>query len=164
MLTSKERFGRILKHQPVDRIGLFEVYWRETVEKWSAEGRLERPEMVSDHFGLDVRRTGGEITPGDYRTINLIANLDVGEEIVEETDSVKLVRDGNGALLRWIKNGSGAPEHVDFAVKDRRIIQFIRKPERKIRKREVRPMAKMNFQPRVKSVRNKIALRLLFVF
>ena len=76
--------------------------------------------MVSDHFGLDVRRTGGEITPGDYHTINLIADLDVGEEIVEETDSVKLVRDGNGALLRWIKNGSGAPEHVDFSVRDRR--------------------------------------------
>jgi uroporphyrinogen decarboxylase len=33
---------------------------------------------------------------------------------------VKLVRDGNGALLRWLKDGSGAPEHVDFAVRDRR--------------------------------------------
>ena len=39
-LTSKERFGRILKHQPVDRVGLFEVYWRETVKKWTAEGHL----------------------------------------------------------------------------------------------------------------------------
>ena len=27
-LTSKERFDRILKHQPVDRVGLFEVFWR----------------------------------------------------------------------------------------------------------------------------------------
>ena len=76
--------------------------------------------MVSDHFGLDVRRTGGEITPGDYHIINLVADIDAGDQIVEETESVKLVRDGNGALLRWIKNASGAPEHVDFAVKDRR--------------------------------------------
>jgi len=119
-LTSKERFDRILKHQPVDRVGLFEVYWRETVQKWTAEGYLERPEMVSDHFGLDVRRTGGEITPGDYHIVNVVANLDAGEQVVEETESVKLVRDGNGALLRWLKDGSGAPEHVDFAVKDRR--------------------------------------------
>ena len=119
-LTSKERFERILKHQPVDRIGLFEVFWRETAQKWSAEGHFARPEMVSDHFGLDVRRTGGEITPGDYHIVNLMANLDVGEQIVEETESVKLVRDGNGALLRWMKSGSGAPEHVDFTVKDRR--------------------------------------------
>ena len=119
-LTSKERFARILKHQPVDRVGLFEVYWRETAQKWSAEGRFGRPEMVSDHFGLDVRRTGGEITPADYHIVNLVADLDAGDQVVEETETVKLVRDGNGALLRWIKSGSGAPEHVDFTVKDRR--------------------------------------------
>jgi uroporphyrinogen decarboxylase len=119
-LTSKERFDRILKHQPVDRVGLFEVFWKETVQRWSAEGYFARTEMVSDHFGLDVRRTGGEITPGDYHIVNLMANLDAGEQLVEETESAKLVRDGNGALLRWLKDGSGAPEHVDFAVKDRR--------------------------------------------
>jgi uroporphyrinogen decarboxylase len=119
-LNSKERFARILKHQPVDRIGLFEVFWRETAQKWSAEGHFARPEMVSDHFGLDVRRTGGEITPGDYKTVNLVGDVDYGEKLVEETESAKLLRDGNGALLRWIKSGSGAPEHVDFSVKDRK--------------------------------------------
>jgi len=119
-LTSKERFDRIMKHQPVDRVGLFEIFWRETVEKWVAEGHLTRPEIVSDHFGLDVRRTGGEITPADYHNVNLIANIDAGEQVVGETETAKLVRNGNGALLRWLKDGSGAPEHVDFAVKDRR--------------------------------------------
>ena len=76
--------------------------------------------MVSDHFGLDVRRTGGEITPMTWKLLNLVANLDVGDRVVEETDTVRLIRDGNGALLRWRKDGSGAPEHVDFCVKDRR--------------------------------------------
>ena len=118
-MNSKERFGRILKHQPVDRIGLFEVYWKEAAKKWSEEGHFEKPEMISDHFGLDVRRTGGEITPGDYRTINLVADVDAKAELVEETDTTKLVRDGNGALLRWRKDGSGAPEHVGFRVEDR---------------------------------------------
>lgn len=118
-LSSKERFARILRHEPVDRVGLFEVYWRETVDRWCAEGHLTAPSMVSDHFGLDVRRTGGEITPGDYKTINLVADPDAGEQVVEETETVKLLRDGNGALLRWMKSGSGAPEHVDFMVKDR---------------------------------------------
>lgn len=119
-LTSKERFDRILKRQPVDRVGLFEVYWKETARNWSAQGHFARPEMVSDHFGLDVRRTGGEITPANYHIVNLMANLDASEQLVEETASVKLVRDGNGALLRWLKDGSGAPEHVAFAVRDRR--------------------------------------------
>ncbi|MDA1277759.1 MAG: hypothetical protein O2960_27490 [Verrucomicrobia bacterium] len=47
----------------MDRIGLFEVFWRETAVKWAAEGHFAKPEEISDHFGLDVRRTGGEITP-----------------------------------------------------------------------------------------------------
>jgi uroporphyrinogen decarboxylase len=119
-LTSKERIGRILKHQAVDRIGLFEVFWRETAEKWAAEGRFSAPELVSDHFGLDVRRTGGEITPGNYHIVNLIADVDTPEQLVEETDTARLTRNGNGALLRWNKHGSGAPEHVGFAVHDRR--------------------------------------------
>ncbi len=118
-LTSKERFARLLKHEPVDRIGLFEVFWRETAEAWAAEGHFEKPEMISDHFDLDVRRTGGEITPGNYRTVNLVADFEAGDVVVEETDQLKLVRDGNGALLRWPKGHSGAPEHLDFLVRDR---------------------------------------------
>lgn len=119
-LTSKERITRILRRQPVDRIGLFEVYWRETADKWAAEGHFAAPEAVSDHFGLDLRRTGGEITPANYNVVNLIADVDAREEVVEETETVKLTRNGNGALLRWHKQGSGAPEHVGFAVHDRR--------------------------------------------
>ncbi len=118
-LTSKERISRILKHQPVDRVGLFEVFWRETADKWHAQGKFKAPEDVSDHFGLDVRRTSGEITPMPGNVLEMVADLDAGQVIVEETDTAKLVRDGNGALLRWLKNGSGAPEHVDFSVRDR---------------------------------------------
>jgi uroporphyrinogen decarboxylase len=120
MLTSKERIQRILRRQPVDRIGLFEVFWKETAQRWSGEGHFETPEMVSDHFGLDLRRTGDEITPAAWKIVDVVANLDAGSTVVEETDAVKLVRDGNGALLRWRKDGAGAPEHVDFLVRDRK--------------------------------------------
>jgi uroporphyrinogen decarboxylase len=120
MLTGKERFQRILNHQPVDRIGLFEVFWRETARTWSEQGHFEKPEMISDHFGLDIRRTGGEITPVLWPIINLVADLDAGEQIVEETATTKLVRNGNGAILRWGKDRGSAPEHVSFLVKDRR--------------------------------------------
>lgn len=120
MLTSKERISRILRHEPVDRIGLFEVFWRETARKWSEEGHYEKPEMVEDHFGLDLARTNSCITPPSTTLIDTVADLDVGERVVEETDEWRLVRNGNGALLRWWKNSSGACEHVDFLVKDRR--------------------------------------------
>jgi uroporphyrinogen decarboxylase len=120
MLTSKERFQRILKHQPVDRIGLFEVFWRETAKRWVEEGHIDSFDTISDHFGLDVRRTGNEITPVLWTIINLVADLDFGEEILNETDTAKLVRNGNGTVLRWGKDRGSAPEHVDFLVKDRK--------------------------------------------
>lgn len=119
MLTSKERIARILQHRPVDRIGLFEVFWKETAEKWSTEGHFPRADDVSDHFGLDLRRANGEITPASWKLVNLVADADAGEVLIEESDTARLVRDGNGASLRWIKGRSGAPEHVDFLVKDR---------------------------------------------
>jgi uroporphyrinogen decarboxylase len=116
-MTSTERIARILAHQPVDRVGLFEVFWAETARKWCAAGHFARPELIEDHFGLDLRRTSGAITPMP-KLLNLVADLDAGDRIVEETATTRLVRDGNGALLRWPK-GSGAPEHVDFLVRDR---------------------------------------------
>jgi uroporphyrinogen decarboxylase len=119
MLTGKERIRRILRHEPVNRIGLFEVFWKEAARRWTDEGHIESPESIADHFGLDLMRSGGAMTPGAWRLVNLIGDLDAGDQIVEETDTAKLVRNGNGALLRWSKNGGGAPEHVDFLVKDR---------------------------------------------
>ena len=119
MLTGKERIDRIMRHLPVDRIGLFEVFWRETATQWIDQGHVATSEELSDHFGLDLRRTGGEITPQPWALINLVADLNAGNRVVDETETVKLVRDGNGALLRWLKGASGAPEHVDFLVKSR---------------------------------------------
>ena len=134
-MTARERLERILRRQLTDRVGLFEVFWTETARRWSAEGHFAKPEMVEDHFGIELRRC---------RPLDFTANLDLGnvvddendttrlgvadgptnagrkEEVIEETETTRLVRDGNGAVLRWIKGSSGAPEHVDFLVKDRR--------------------------------------------
>lgn len=109
-LTSKERMQRILKRQPVDRVGLHETFWPETISKWKQEGHLKREEDVEDHFNTDIRQSWA---------FDVMADLDFGEKIVEETEETKLVRNGNGALLRWHKQHSATPEHVDFMVKDR---------------------------------------------
>ena len=121
MLTSKERIQRIIRREPVDRIGLFEVFWGETARRWVAQGHFEKPEMASDHFGLEIRRAGGQITPMSWKLIDLFANPGPSDEIVEETDTDKLVRNGNGALLRWRKSGSGAPNTSIFSSKSARV-------------------------------------------
>ena len=109
-LTSRERIARILRREPVDRIGVYESFWGDTQNAWRDQGHLREGESILDHFGLDIR-TGG--------WVNVVADLDHGNVIVEEDDETKLVRNGNGALLRWWKTHDGTPEHVDFLVRDR---------------------------------------------
>lgn len=109
-LTSRERIARILRREPVDRVGIYESFWPETQPKWAREGHLKSDESPLDHFGLDIR---------DSWCFNTMANLDFTEEVVEETAETRLTRDGNGALLRRHKLHSSTPEHIDFLVKDR---------------------------------------------
>jgi uroporphyrinogen decarboxylase len=109
-LTSRERMARFLRREPVDRVPAYESFWPETLPKWARQGHVKEGTDLLDHFGLDLRTCGALIETAD---------LDFKEQIVEETDETKLVRNGNGALLRWWKHKAGTPEHVDFLVKDR---------------------------------------------
>ncbi|NBB96352.1 MAG: hypothetical protein GVY16_11520 [Planctomycetes bacterium] len=109
-LTSRERIQRILDLEPVDRVGLFESFWDDTQKAWIEEGHLQEGEDLAGHFGLDIRLAGGP---------NLMPVLDYEDEILEETNEWKLVRNANGAHLKWWKHKAGTPEHVDFEVKDR---------------------------------------------
>ncbi len=102
--------ARCLRREPVDRIAVHESFWADTRRAWAAKGHVGEDESLHDHFGLDLRLAGW---------LKMVSDLDAGDEVVEETDETKLVRNGNGALLRWWKNQNGTPEHVDFLVKDR---------------------------------------------
>jgi uroporphyrinogen decarboxylase len=110
-MTSRERVARILERKPVDRIAAYESFWADTHRMWASEGHVREDESLEDHFGLDMRVTW---------SFSTVADLDFKEEVVEETAEHRLVRSGNGALLRWWKTHAGTPEHVDFLVKDRR--------------------------------------------
>jgi uroporphyrinogen decarboxylase len=109
-LTSLERVKRTFEFRDVDRAPAFESFWGDTVAKWRSEGHLGADEAPEDHFGLDCRTAGW---------INMIANCDKPGEVVEETEETRLVRNPDGALLRWHKQHASTPEHVDFLVQDR---------------------------------------------
>ena len=109
-LTSRERIQRILQRQPVDRIGVNESFWYETLGRWRGEGHMAEDVSPEEHFDFDFLNAGWW---------NLVADLDAEDEVLEETDETWLVRDGNGAVMRTWKHKAGTPDHVDFAVKDR---------------------------------------------
>lgn len=110
-MTGVERMRNLLVRKPVDRIGLFEHFWGDTLSKWTAEGHIAGGESLEDHFGFDVQ---------NFWPFDMTADLDFVPVVVEEDDENVLTRDGNGALLRRSKTHDSTPEHVDFEVRDRR--------------------------------------------
>lgn len=111
MLTGKERIARILKRQPVDRIGIFEHFWSDTHREWANNGWIKPRESMEDHFGYDMQLCWA---------FNTVADIKFKNVVVEETEETILERDGNGALLRRHKLHDSTPEHVDFLVKERK--------------------------------------------
>lgn len=130
-LTARERVKNLLERKPADRSAFMESIWPETVARWIDQGFLKKDEDLSVHFNMEFR--------GSW-PFNCIANLDVPVTVIEEDEETKLVRNGNGALLRWWKKKSGTPEHVDFMVKDRVLL---------IRSSDARSMATISRDARI---------------
>ena len=111
-LTGTERISNILKRKPVDRIGLYEHFWGDTLKKWRTEGHISENEDLATHFGFNM---------AGCWPFKFVARLDFEPEVLEETEETILTRDGNGAVLRRHKLHNATPEHVDFEVKERRM-------------------------------------------
>lgn len=109
-MTGKERMQRLLRHEPVDRVGVYEHFWNDTHKAWEEAGYLREDESFEDHFQYDMQ----ECWP-----FNLVADLDFEPQVVAENEDTITFLDGNGAVLRHHKFHDSTPEHVDFHVKDR---------------------------------------------
>lgn len=110
-MTSIERMTAVLERQPVDLTPIAVTPWAATVNRWMSEGHIAANEDVAEHFDQDLRSGGW---------LNSVADLDFVPETIEETEETILQLDGNGATLRRHKLHDSTPEHVDFAVKDRK--------------------------------------------
>lgn len=109
-MNGKERIRRILNHEPVDRVGLYEHFWQDTRNAWEYQGHIDEGESLGDHFSYDIQA---------FWAFNMTADLDFIPQVIEETEETILTKDGNGAYLRRHKSHDATPEHVDFTVKDR---------------------------------------------
>lgn len=127
-LTGIERTTRILNHQSVDRIGLYEHFWNDTRQKWTADGYIAEDENLVDHFGFDMQ----QVSP-----FTMVADLDFESEILEETEDTRLVYDGNRAKLKWHKKHASTPEHVGFYVTGREQWEEFAKPLLKPERRRI---------------------------
>jgi uroporphyrinogen decarboxylase len=99
------------------RMGLHDSPWGDTVRKWVAEEGYPvdaqgNPVPPLEHFGFDMAGCGGWFDALPLRGFS---------ETVEETAEWKSVRNGAGAVLKWWKDKSGTPEHIDFRMTSRAV-------------------------------------------
>ncbi len=116
-LTGKERISRILNHQPVDRIGLYEHFWGDTQKEWT-----ENQGCGSDltmEFNFDMIESW---------VFKLTARVDFEPVTVAEDEDTVTKLDGNWAVLRRHKKHDSTPEHVRYEIDSRQKWEELVKP------------------------------------
>lgn len=102
--------GKVLERRTPSRMPYADSLWPETKERYVREGHMEEDEDPIGHFDMSLRRAGW---------INSSVDLDHVDEILEDDEDARLVKNGNFATLRWNKKQTGTPEHIAFDVTDR---------------------------------------------
>jgi uroporphyrinogen decarboxylase len=120
-LSGKEVVSNILDKRIVNRTAIFEHFWDEIYAQWPQQGYIPQGVSLTEHFNLDI--SPGGIWP------EMAADVDFEPEVIDETDTWVIKRDGNGATLKHMKHSSSTPEHIDFTVKDRTAWEKLIKPK-----------------------------------
>ena len=140
MTTSRQVINDLLRGNDVERVGLVDYPWWDTLQAWVQQGypthtvhrekgeHVQRPDLgvveaevageyeepvpPYQHFGYDMEVVGPWLD---------IMPLRGRDELVEETDEWDVRRNGAGAALKYWKHKSGTPEHVDFRMVTREV-------------------------------------------
>ena len=102
-LTSQERFRRMYAHRDADRVPILDDPWKETIDRWVAEGMPTR-DYIS-YFDLDKTAY-----------ISTDNSPQLPAEVVEENDDYIVRTTAWGATTRHYKKYTTTPEHLGFTV------------------------------------------------
>ena len=111
-MNACENLRNLLLKRPFERAGFHDHVWPDTLRRWIDEGypcHEGQPEDPSQRFGFDIVMFGG-IDPMPMRG---------SDEVLEETETWVVRRNGAGAVQRTWKHRSGAPEHLAFGMTSR---------------------------------------------
>ncbi len=115
-MNDRERFLNYMTFQPVDRAPLMEMgFWPETLECWHHEGLpkwVTHDRHAEAYLGLDLSFNRNWLPIND----EIYPPFEV--EILEETETVQVIRDENGVLLRQQKRMKTIPQYIRFPVEN----------------------------------------------
>jgi uroporphyrinogen decarboxylase len=98
-----------MHYEPVDRMPVFHWSgWPETHERWAREGL---PKDADQHafFNASPMNLGVGIENGLFPRLE--------EEVIEETDDAKVIRQSDGVIAKHWKDKSCIPQYIDFTLK-----------------------------------------------
>lgn len=105
-MTSYERISRMFEHKEADRVPIFDIPWRTTLDRWHNEG-LPRDISYVDYFGLDK-----------------MVRIDVDNSpcyeacIIEETEEYKIYTTSWGVTEKDYKIYDATREHLSYTITD----------------------------------------------
>jgi uroporphyrinogen decarboxylase len=126
-MTPRERFLATARFEPVDRAFLLQPWlWRETLERWQAEGLPEDTDLA-EHFGTDRELCVPLAMQGPYGP-HLYPPLE--RRVLEQTDRHVVVRDEEGNTVRLLRDDPlrSMPEWIEYPVRDRDDWEHVAKP------------------------------------
>ena len=148
MATAREIVDGLLRNRKVERVGLFDSPWPETLSAWVRQGyplRVVHKQVGDTYWRSDDGRWEDVIEEGDYPEpvppwqhfgydqvgigpwFDVMPLLDFSQ-VIEETDEWDVRRNGAGAALKYWKHKSGTPEHIDFRMVTRSIWELDYRP------------------------------------
>ncbi|GIX07958.1 MAG: uroporphyrinogen decarboxylase [Candidatus Poribacteria bacterium] len=104
--TPRERIRAALNHEEADRVPIHDTVWGTTLARWRREGM---PPDVSpfDYFHYEMVAYGADTSP------------QFPPQLIEETETYRIERNANGAVVRNWKHQTSTPEMIDFTIKTR---------------------------------------------
>lgn len=121
-MNTRERFHAVMGYRTFDRLPVwFFGTWPETKQRWAAEGLAgARTQGGSGGPQLLEMDTDWEINPDGFGAIwdnqGILNRGPIApgrDEVIEETDSVRIVRNRFGGLVKYPKGGSSVPQHLE---------------------------------------------------
>jgi uroporphyrinogen decarboxylase len=140
-MNSLETIESLFKNQNVQRMGLKDGIWADTLLGWVKQGYPTTREAYIDDFNAEARYKPFGIDEYPADTVQYF-NMDMArmglhldylpkkgyEEIIEESDEWVVKRNGAGADLKYWKHKSGTPEHIAFHMNSREVWETEFKP------------------------------------
>ena len=125
-MTHTERALAVLRYEEYDRLPIVHFgYWRETLEKWCAEGHLSKDDIAGYGDGNDSVRALSDKLGFDFNWQTMFYSncaLRPGfapEVVATLPDGSRHVLSSDGVVMVENPNASGIPAHIDHLLKDR---------------------------------------------